>query len=143
MRLTVEDHGKAIKRYSHVKPARGSKARLCSALCAGTRRTCTLEKGHRGPHVAHGLFKRVVAVWESETGARISKEPVRPPARAKPRGGVRPGKPIGLRAQKPVGMLEALWERVVGTIGSVEQIAFLIFFLAFVGFAIHWLLLLG
>jgi hypothetical protein len=142
MRLTVEDHREAIKRYSHVRPARGSKAGLCSTLCPGTRRTCTLGKGHRGPHVAHGLFKRVVAVWESETGARVSKESIKRAARAKSRSGVRTGRPIGLRTGRPVGILGALWERVLGTIGSVEQIAFLVFFLAFVGFAIHWFLLI-
>jgi hypothetical protein len=143
MRLTVEEHREAIKRYSHVRPARGSKSRLCSTLCPGTRRTCTLGKGHRGPHVAHGLFKKVVAVWESDTGAGVSKEPVGNAAHAKSRSGVGTRKPIGLRTGRPVGILEALRERVVGTVGSVEEIAFLIFFLAFVGFAIHWFLLLG
>lgn len=65
MRLTVEEHPEAIKRFRHVNPAR--LAGSCSVRCPGTRRSCTLEKGQRGPHVAHrGLLARVVAVWDAE-----------------------------------------------------------------------------
>jgi len=65
MRLTIEKDRERIKRYGHMRPAPAWGAGRCSALCPGTSRACTLEQGHRGPHVAHGLFRRVVAVWDA------------------------------------------------------------------------------
>ena len=68
MRLTREEHPEAIKRYGHIKRARGWRVRPCAAKCPGTTRTCTRGEGHRGPHVAHGAFRKVVAVWDSDAG---------------------------------------------------------------------------
>ncbi|MGB1657818.1 MAG: hypothetical protein ACPHO4_10740, partial [Longimicrobiales bacterium] len=65
MRLTVEEHPEAIKRYAHLKPVRGFRARACYAGLPGTSRSCTRKTGHRGPHVAHGRFSRLLAVWDS------------------------------------------------------------------------------
>lgn len=62
MKLTVEQHPESIGRYGHVRPARGGK--VCRQLCPGTTRTCSQPRGHHGPHVAHGLFRMVVAVWD-------------------------------------------------------------------------------
>jgi hypothetical protein len=142
MRLTLEEHREAIKRYRHVKPARGWRVSLCAARCPGLARSCTLEVGHRGPHVAHGFFRKVLAVWASDVGVPTPGElPARDSRGARPRGGG-PGGPIGLRPRAPVGILEALRERLVRIVSSADQIAFLIFFLAFVGFAVHWFVLI-
>jgi hypothetical protein len=63
LRLTREENPEEIKQYSHIKPSSLSTVR-CFAAYPGTRMTCSLEKYHSGPHVAHGLFKKVYAVWE-------------------------------------------------------------------------------
>lgn len=136
MRLTVEDNPETIKRYGHIKPARGRRTESCSTRCPGTARHCTLAKGHRGPHVAHGLFNKVVAVWDAGTGAQAAERTVTRTSQSRARS--------DLRTMRPVGVLEALWRLVVHTISSAEEIALLIFFLAFVWFAIDWLrLILG
>ena len=138
MRLTVEEHPEAIKRYAHVKRGRGAKTRPCADPCPGTKRSCTLETGHRGPHVAHGSFGRVTAVWDS---GRPRPETSRSPARGGSRPKQSPKRPIGLRSERPTGIIERLRDGI-RTIGSLEEIVFFVFFLAFVGFAIHWLLLI-
>lgn len=155
MRFTVEEHPRAIERYAHVKPARGWRVASCSARCPGTSRTCTREKGHRGPHVAHRFFNRVAAVWDTGSGASEQgrtaergrstrhgrtggSEPTNAPAKRR-----RPArKPIGLRARDFGGALEALRKLAARAASSVEEIALLVFFLAFVWFAIDWLLLI-
>jgi hypothetical protein len=142
VRLTLEEHREAIKRYRHLKPARVWRVSLCATRCPGVERSCTLEVGHRGPHVANGFFRKVLAVWES--GGEVSTPMGSPKGEsrgARPRG-VGPGGPIGLRPRAPVGTLEALRDRLVRMVSSADQIAFLIFFLAFVGFAVHWFLLI-
>ena len=65
MRLTVEHNREAIKRYRDVKLAPTWGTVRCRAKCPGTQRSCTLEVDHRGPHVAHGRFRKVVAVWDA------------------------------------------------------------------------------
>lgn len=133
MRLTVEQNPESIKRYGHVKPARGTSK--CYVRCPGTTRTCSLEKGHRGPHVAHGLFRRVVAVWD--VGA--DSTPVAAPKLHIRR---RPRRPIGTRSTSPVGFVEALRDLVRRAASSLEEIAWLTFFIAFVGFAVAGFLLI-
>ena len=134
MRLTFAEDRETIRRYSHIKPARGWKTKACSKTCRGTAHTCTLAKDHRGPHVAHGLFKKVVAVWYSGTEAQAPGEAVSRASGARARS--------GRRNRRQVGTLEALRGHFVSTISSLDELVFLIFFLAFVGFAIHWFLLI-
>lgn len=63
LRLTRMEDPEEIKKYSYIKPAPFSVPH-CYAPCLGTKMTCSLEPGHEGPHVAHGFFKKVYAVWE-------------------------------------------------------------------------------
>jgi hypothetical protein len=142
MKFTVEENREAIKRYRHIKPAKGRRSRPCSATCPGTVRTCAREKGHRGPHVAHGWRRNVVAVWDSGTGAQASAEAV---SRAsKPRKGSAVGtrRPVGLRTRAPGGALQAIKDLVVGAFSSAEEIAFIILFIVFVKFGFDWLMLI-
>lgn len=155
MRFTVEEHPEAIERYAHLKRARGWRVTSCSARLRGTSCTCSLEKGHRGPHVAHRFINRVVAVWDSggetskpggtvEPGqhgrAAVTTRRGRAPQAARRKQP--PGRPIGLRARGPEGALETLRKLATRAASSVEEIALLVFFLAFVWFAIDWLLLI-
>ena len=134
MRLTLEQDRETIKRYSHIKPARGWRTKLCSTMCRGTAHTCTLAKDHRGPHVAHGLFKKVIAVWDSGTEDRASGEVVSLASGGRGRS--------GLLTSRKVGILQSLRDRVASTVSSVDELVFLLLFLAFVAFAIQWLLLI-
>ncbi len=138
MRLTVEEHPAAIRRYAHLKPAPGARISPCAVLCPGTRRTCTLEKGHRGPHAAHGLFNRVLAVWDS--GARGAAAARASQARARSGGAAK--RPVGLPSRSPTGALEALRDISARIAASWDLIAFLVLFAVFVKFAIDVLLTL-
>jgi hypothetical protein len=133
MRITAEDHPDTIKRYAHVKRAPSTKG-FCAVALPESARTCSLGKSHRGPHVAHGLFGRVVAVWDLGHRARPPAKTARPNSEARARR--------SLRVRKPIGKLADLRELVTHAIGSVQDAAFLIFFLSFVGFAIYWVLLI-
>jgi hypothetical protein len=62
--LIREKNPTEIQEYSHIKPAPIFGPIRCFEKCQGTARTCTLEKGHGGPHVAHGFLKKVMAVWD-------------------------------------------------------------------------------
>lgn len=143
MRLTVEENRQAIKRYGHIKPARGKGAALCAAKCPGTTRRCTLSRDHRGPHVAHGWFKRVVAVWDSGAKDRSTTGLERATSGTAARRDARSKRPIGLRVGRPAGVLEPLKRRLLDIVSSVEQLVFVILFIAFVGFAIHWIVLMA
>jgi len=143
VRLTIEEHGEAIKRYAHVKPAGGSRSRRCSVMCPGTKRSCTVSKGHRGPHVAHNRIRRVVAVWDSGGGAGASSQAA--VTRTTPTGSRKGGRnagPIGLRSERPVGVLDFLWSRFTRLISTADEFLFLILFIGFVVFVIQWTLLL-
>lgn len=133
MKLTIEKDSETIKRYAHIKPARGLGARPCRQQCPGTTRSCTLLRGHRGPHVAHGRLRRVVAVWDGGDAATATATVTRS-AKSRARN--------VLRTRKPGGALQSLWKMAVRAAGSLEEIALLIFFLAFVWFAIDWMLLI-
>jgi hypothetical protein len=128
MRLTVEENRDALRRYRHVKPAPIWGAVLCSTRCPETKRSCTLEGGHGGPHVAHGRFRRVVAVWDAGIKARRSEE------RAKRAGTAltRDGWDGGL-----VATLMAFGARVVRRAPPMEEVFLVILFLAMVAFAIE------
>lgn len=132
MRLTLEEDREAIKRYAHIRPAPVWTRTLCGARCPGTTRNCTLKPGHRGPHVAHGAFRRVLAVWNvrSELGT-VAK---------------RPKKDVAKRAHREVwtgsvvGILGATLKRVFQAFSSVEEAAMLILLLGFLWFAADWFL---
>jgi hypothetical protein len=53
------------------------------------------------------------------------------------------GRPIGLPVKRPGGVLEHLWNRIVNVVPSLEELVFLLLFLAFVGFAVHWFILMA
>lgn len=134
MRLTIEKDRERIKRYGHIRPAPAWGAGRCSAVCPGTSRTCTLEKGHRGPHVAHGLFRRVVAVWDAgiknpATRTRGSAGRVR---RVPPTVARREGRDTGLAAS-----LRRLWGRISRRAPSMEGVLLVVLGLGMVWFAIE------
>ncbi len=131
MRLTVEEDRETIKRYRHIRPARGLGVQHCGARCPGTVRTCTLREGHRGPHVAHGTLGKVVAVWDTGMEVRRAGGPGRVTTGSRVRDTV--------EASKPTGGLQHLWARLVRLNLSVEELALLVLFLALVGFVIHWM----
>ena len=120
MKLTIEENRDTITIYSHIKPAPFWGPARCSASCPGSVRTCTLEKGHTGLHVAHSRFRRVVAVWDNGIEDR---KPVRGVVRRDSREG------------ELVATMKALLR-----IPSIEEAFLLILALAFVGFGIDWAL---
>ena len=128
MRLTIEDDPQAIRRYAHVRPTgRGPR---CGVRLSGTDRVCSLEPSHRGPHVAHGRFRRVVAVWQAVTPARPSSEARSRVVEARVQAGLpRRGSPsLPARLAAPIRRL------------SVEDVVLFILFAAFLGFAVDWFL---
>ena len=142
MKFTVEENREAIKRYRHIKPGNGRKTRLCSTTCPGTARTCSRTKGHRGPHVAFGFWRNVVAVWDSGTGAQASAESLSRISTSKEGRVQRTERPVGLRTKTPVGLLESVKDFILGAFSSVEEIAFIILFIAFLKFSFDWIMLI-
>ena len=132
MRHTIETDPHAIRRYSHVRPARGWKVKRCDAACRGAEHLCTRELGHRGPHVAHGSWGRVKAVWEGDVALRAPPEALQRVVEAARQG--------GLPSRRSGGALESLGRWVTDRVSSVEDAAMLILFLAFLGFAVDWFL---
>lgn len=136
MRLTIEENPEAIQRYRHMKPARARGTPPCSARCPGTTRTCTLGRGHTGPHIAHGWFRRVLAVWEKDVKEHKSAERARRTVVSVQK---RP-------SQKDTGsllvQLGALRDLVRRRSHILEEAVFLTLAVAFVGFAIRWLLMI-
>jgi hypothetical protein len=130
MKLTVEHDSETIGRYGHVRPAPIWGGR-CSARCPGSMRTCTLGRGHRGTHIAHGIFRKVLAVWDEDVEVRPSGDTTTRAAGDRARTGLR---------KRALVSLEALRDRVARLFTSVEEVSLLILFLAFVWFAIDWAL---
>lgn len=135
MRLTREEHPEALKRYRQLGPAR-SGAHRCGRRLGRSKRTCTRARGHRGPHAAHGLFGRLLAVWEEGGGAERRD---RGPERGRRVG---PRRPVGLRRREMGGAMDRL-----GAVGAwigdhAEEILLLTFFVAFVWFAADWLMII-
>jgi hypothetical protein len=133
MKLTIEENRETIKRYGHIKPAPRWGSVRCSAKCPGSSRTCTLEEDHRGPHVAHGRFQKVLAVWGE--GVKVRKPENKP------------GRSVGASAGTPLrvgGWTDALAvfrNRLVRRLPfSIEEGFLLILALAMVGFALDWAL---
>lgn len=132
MKLTVEHDRETLKRYRHTRPARGWGVRRCGARCPGSARTCTLEAGHRGPHISHGLFGKVVAVWDSE-GMGVTASV------ARLRTTLATGTGGRLRKKSTEGTAAAIWHRVAGAMDSLPEIAFLTFLAVFLGAVAYWL----
>lgn len=130
MKLTVEENRNAIRRYSHIKPASRLAAR-CSAHCAGTKRSCTLQRGHRGPHVSHGMFRKVVAVWDAGIRAQEPEQEKR---------AVQPTSQEGSWDQSPAAALAAFVRQVVRRAPPMEEALFIVLFVAMVGFFVDWAL---
>ena len=66
MHLTREENPEEIRRFEHIKPAPVFGPVRCFSQEPGSIRTCTLSKGHEGPHLAHGFLKRLYAVWDAK-----------------------------------------------------------------------------
>jgi hypothetical protein len=133
MKLTIEENRETIKRYGHIKPASRWGTVRCSSRCPGSSRTCTLEKDHRGPHVAHGRFNRVVAVWGE--GVKVRK----PEGKARRDVGVTAGNVF--RGGWVPTALAVFRNRFVRRLpSSVEEGFLLILAVAMVGFALDWAL---
>lgn len=128
MKLTIKENPDAIRRYAHIRPASPMAARVCSTQCPGTNHTCTLQRGHSGVHVAHGRFRKVVAVWDRH--ARI-QEPKQITRAGKKAAIVRKGKKDG-RAARIRGWVG----RFVPSSHSIEAVFLLVLLLGMVGFAI-------
>lgn len=140
MRLTVEEHRESLKRFGHVKSARRG-APACSVRCPGSTRCCTRERGHSGPHITRGFLNRLLAAWDSGAAAEPStqgKQDMRPSHAVH-----RPKKrPIGLPLRRPLGVLGTIRTFLAHATGSMEEIVWLLFALAFVGFAVGAVLLI-
>jgi hypothetical protein len=134
MRLTIENDRERIGRYAHVRPAPGGPSAQCGAQLSGTKRRCSLAPGHSGPHVAHGAFRRVLAVWDSGSVAVASEESRRNRAQSRTQG--------GLPSRRSVDPWPLLASRLRVILASPEELFMLILVLAFLGFAVHWLLLI-
>lgn len=132
MKLTVEENRETIKRYGHIRPAPRWGSVRCFARCPGSSRTCTLEVDHNGPHVAHGIFRQVVAVWDANRKVRRSE--------AERQTVVGPTAPKGLKREPSVAAVDGFWRRVVRKAPSLEQGFLLVLFVAMVGFVIDWTL---
>jgi hypothetical protein len=136
MRLTLEDNPESLKRYGHLRPARaGGLEQLCHDRCPGTRHRCSREKGHREPHVAFGLFRKVVAVWDK--GAQEAM-PSRAPSPAEKRSARRGPR----RARRAPTLFARLRDFLGAPFSSFEELAWAMFFLVFVGFAVGGFLLI-
>jgi len=132
----------ATRRSGDVESDRESPARLCSIRYRGTRNTCTLPRNHDGPHIARGLLGRTVAVWGSGIGAQAPSMAANRMSATR-RTGLGTARPAEVRTSSPAGIFEATWRRVIQTIPPFHDLVFLIFLVAFVGFAIQWALTLS
>jgi hypothetical protein len=134
MKLTVEENRERIKRFGHIRPAPMWGSVRCSVRCPGSSRDCTREVGHSGPHVAHGRFNRVLAVWDGgikgrRSGARKSVE--------------KANRALGVATRKGMGgsgllaSVKGLWGRVRRGAPSMEGALLIVLGLGMVWFAIE------
>ncbi|RMH18460.1 MAG: hypothetical protein D6701_06290 [Gemmatimonadetes bacterium] len=147
MRLTVEEHSEAVRRYAHVGRARGLGARACGAPLPATGRRCSRDRGHGGPHVAHGRFGRVLAVWDrsavTRTPDRIATSEELRASRRPTRRKKAPARPTSAASSsREAGLARRVGAWVRAHVSSFEEALFLVMFLAFAVFAVQWALLL-
>jgi hypothetical protein len=82
--------------------------------------------------VAHGLLRKVHAVWDGGTQLRASTAALHRSLETR-----------GTRLQDqgdPSTLFAALWARTVRALSNVEEVVFIILFIAFVFFGIDWFL---
>lgn len=132
MKLTLEHDPESIQRYAHIRRPRGLGVQRCHIPCPGVARQCTLESGHRGPHVAHDWRGRVTAVWEGGRALHGNADARKRVAEAATRHEA-PG------ADSP-SALTLIGRSLARRFSSVEDVVMLILFLAFLGFAVDWFL---
>lgn len=144
MKLTIEKNREALKRYGHIRPASTRGGQICSVRCPGTHRTCTLKWGHSGPHVAHGAFRRVVAVWDEGPPGEKLREKEKASRRVVKRGprvpGMRYARPPAQKRPTEVGLLESLrafLAQVATRLPSLEESLFIVLGIVMVWFAIE------
>ena len=149
MKLTVEENSETIKRYAHIEPAPRVGGTRCGVRCPGAPRRCTRQEGHRGPHVSHGWFGGVLAVWDgkgvaSRPAERESEDaPSRLPARKRPAVPTQPlAPPRAWDASTASSLVRVLWKQAVRTVPPPEEAFLFVFFLGMVAAAIHWVILL-
>lgn len=128
MKLTLKENPDAIRRYSHIKPSPLLGAQACGAGCPGTKHSCTLAKGHSGLHVAHGRFRRVVAVWDRH--AQI-QEPKRITKAGQEAAAIRKAKKESLPTR-----IRKIWGRLVPSSHLIEAAVLTVFFLGMVWWAV-------
>ncbi len=128
MKLILKENPDAIRRYAHIKPAPLLGARACGSPCPGTRYTCTLAKGHSGVHVAHGRFRKVVAVWDRH--AQI-QEPKRITKAGQEAAALKKAKKESLPAR-----IKGIWGRLVPSSHLIEAVVLVVFFLGMVAWAV-------
>lgn len=75
MLITKKDNPAEIENYAHIKPAPVWGPLRCFERYLGKRYSCTLSKGHSGPHVAHGFFNKVSAVWDRDRVGTLGGSP--------------------------------------------------------------------
>lgn len=134
MKLTIEEDRERIKRYGHIRPAPIWGPARCSARCPGNPRSCTLEVDHRGPHVAHGWFNKVVAVWDEGIKGRRSDARKAVERAGSPSGSVARR---STRNRGPLASSGGFWGRVRRRAPSMEGALLVILALGMVGFAIE------
>ena len=149
MKLTVEDNRETIKRYAHIEPAPRVGGTRCGVRCPGAPRHCTRQEGHRGPHVSHGSFGRVLAVWDGRSAPAPPSEqdpeevPSRLPARKGPTAPTRPpAHPKVWDESTAYTLVRTVWKQVVRAVPPPEEAFLFVFFLGMVAAAIHWVVLL-
>lgn len=128
MKFTLKDNPAALKRYAHIKPAPVMGARVCSAQCPGTHHTCTLARGHSGVHVAHGRFRKVVAVWDRHAQVQ---EPKRITKAGQEAAAVRKAKKDSLPTR-----IRDIWGRLVPSSHLIEAVVLVVFFLGMMWWAV-------
>ena len=126
MSPSVEERDEKLERYRHIEAMPIWSRGRCGHRAPGLLRTCTRRRGHGGPHVAHTVFGRVVAVWEADTRALTERAKKNaPPARRRA---------IRLRERS---FLDAVKNHLPS---SLEEVFLLVLFVGMVVFVIDWTL---
>jgi len=131
MKLTIENNRERIKRYGHIKPAPSWGSVRCLAQCQGPVRSCTREKGHPGPHVSHGRFNRVLAVWEERSKTHSLQK--------RPEKAVDPATRKGLQGRGFFAGVKTFFGHFIRR-APIEEVFLLILALSMAGFAVDWAL---
>lgn len=130
MKLLRGAQSASLRRYAHLRPA--SRAKRCGRRCPGTRYLCSLERGHRGPHAAHDVLRRLSAVWDTgDAPAALAATPVPGPRR-----------PSHVRTTRDESVVGWLRRWIGSAFGHLEELAMIAFFCVFVYYGFQWLLLI-